>query len=166
MRYSLSHVIEADADTFWSLFFDKDFNDELYLRHLKYTSYEVLTDKIEPDGSRLRRTECVPKIDLPAPVRAIIGNSTGFTEVGHFDAATRRYTLQVVPAFGGDKITTTSELWVEADGDYRVKRLVTGAVSAKILGVSKLIEGIAERQTREMFELSAEFTNRWLRERR
>ena len=82
MRYTQDHLIETDVEKFWELFFDPEFNRALYLDHLKFTTFHVVEDVKAADGSRQRRIECVPKIDVPAPARAFFGNSAGYTEVG------------------------------------------------------------------------------------
>jgi hypothetical protein len=165
MEYSLSHTIETGLDTFWSLFLDPEFNRKLYLEHLKFTEYNVLEDNVASDGSRVRRVQCLPKIDIPPAAKAFFGNSAGYTEVGRFDPVARRYSMEVSPAFGGDKVKMRGQIWAEPAGPKQVTRYVTGEVTVKIFGLSKLIEKVTQQQSRDTYQQSADFTNRWLQER-
>jgi hypothetical protein len=162
MQYKLSHNIETGLDTFWSLFLDPEFNRKLYLEHLKFTEYNVLEDSVANDGTRVRRVQCLPKIDIPPAAKAFFGNSAGYTEVGRFDPVARRYAMEVSPAFGGDKVKMSGQIWAEPVGPRQVTRHVTGEVTVKIFGLSKLIEKVTQQQSHDTYQKSAEFTNHWI----
>jgi hypothetical protein len=165
VRYTIKHTIETDIDTFWNkVFFEPEFNRRLFTEHLRFTSYEVLEDRTEPNGVRHRRVECVPKVELPAPARKVFGDNLGFIEVGRYDPAVKRYYVQVLPKTGGDKIKTTTEIWLEPTGDKRCERIVSVDNSVKIFGIGTLIEGFIEQQTRDSYAKGAEYTNRYIQE--
>jgi hypothetical protein len=163
MHYELSHTINTDPETFWSkLFFDPELNRTLYVEELKFTSYKVLEDHTAPDGSRSRRLECVPKIDVPAAARAFFGNSAGYTEIGRFDPTARRYFMDVIPAFGADKIQMKMQIWVEPIGPKQITRHIAGDATVKIFGLSRLIESVTQQQSRDTYSRAAEVMNRWI----
>jgi hypothetical protein len=165
VRYTIKHTIETDIDTFWNkVFFDPDFNRRLFVEQLGFTTYQVLEDRTEPSGVRHRRVECVPKVELPAAARKVLGDNLGFVEVGRYDPAVRRYYVQVLTKTGGDKIKTTTEIWVEPLGDKRCERIVSVENTVKIFGIGTLIEGFIEQQTRDSYARAAEYTNRYLQE--
>ncbi|MET0386753.1 MAG: DUF2505 domain-containing protein [Polyangiales bacterium] len=166
MRYTIKHTIETDVDTYWSkLFFDAEFNRSMFVDHLGFTSYQVLEDRTDPDGTRHRKVEATPKIELPAAARKIFGDSFGYTEVGRFDPTARRYFIQVLPKVGGDKIKTTAEIWFEPVGDKRCERVVSIDTSVKVFGLGTLLEGFIEQQTRDSYARGADYTNRWIKEK-
>jgi len=163
VRYTIKHTIETDSDTFWNkVFFNPEFNKRLFIEHLGFTSYQILEERTDPDGVAHRRVECVPKVELPAPARKVLGDNLGFIEVGRFDPAVRRYYVQVIPKTGGDKIKTTTEIWTEPLGDKRCERVVSVDSSVKIFGIGTLIEGFIEQQTRDSYAKAADYTNSWL----
>jgi hypothetical protein len=165
VRYTIKHTIETDTDTFWNkVFFEPEFNRHLFIEHLGFTAYEVLEDRTDPNGVRHRRVDCVPKVELPAAARKVIGDNLGFVEVGRYDPAVKRYYVQVLPKTGGDKIKTTTEIWTEPLGDKRIERIVSVDSSVKIFGIGTLIEGFIEQQTRDSYARGAEYTNRFIRE--
>ena len=168
MRYTIKHTIETDVDTYWNkVFFDAEFNRELFVDFLHFTTYEVLEDVREPNGVVRKRVECAPKIELPGPARKILGDSAGFTEIGRFDPSQRKYFVDVLPkvAKAADKIKTTSEIWAEPRGDKRCERLVQVDTTVKVFGLGTLLEGFIEQQTRDTYAKAAEFTNRWIRDK-
>lgn len=169
MRYTIKNTIETDIDTFWNkVFFDAEFNRALFVECLGFTTYNVLEDKREADGTIRRRIECVPKVELPAAARKIFGQSAGYTEVGVFDPKTRKYTVDAIANMAADKIKTKSEIWVEPrgnPGDKRIERVVTVDNTVKVFGLGTLLEGFIEQQTRDSYNRGADFTNRWIKER-
>lgn len=166
MNYTIKHTLEIGVDTFWKdLFFDPEFNRAFCVDFLEFTTYDVLEQRSEPDGTVHRRVDCTPKVDLPAPVRKLFGDSVGFVEVGRFDPAKQKYFMEAVPHVGAERVKTTSELWVEAAGDKRCERIVNVHNSVKAFGVGTLIEAYIQQQTRDLYEYSADFANRWIRER-
>jgi hypothetical protein len=166
VRYTIKHTIETDVDTFWNkLFFDAEFNRNLFHDFLGFTGYEVLEERTEANGVVHRRVDCTPKVELPAPARKIFGNTVGYIEVGRFDPKTRRYTVDVQPKVGGDKLKSSSELWAEPLGDKRCERIVVVDNTVKAFGLGTLIEGFIEQQTRDMYARATDFTNRWIREK-
>lgn len=165
MRYTIKHTIETDIDTFWNkVIFEPEFNRKLFIEFLGFTTYNVLEDRTDPDGVRHRRIDCVPKIELPAAARKVLGDNLGFVEVGRYDPAVKRYYVQVLPKTGGDKIKTTTEIWAEPLGDKRCERIVSIDNSVKIFGIGGLVEGFIEQQTRDSYARGAEYTNRYIRE--
>lgn len=166
MRYTIKHTIETDVDTFWNtLFFDAEFNRALFVEGLHFTHYQVLEETREPSGVVRKRVEATPKIELPAPARKIFGDTAGYTEVGRYDPAAKKYFVEVIPKVAADKIKTTTEIWAEARGDKRCERLVLVENNVKVFGLGGLLEGFIEQQTRDTYAKAAEFTNRWIRDK-
>jgi hypothetical protein len=168
VRYTIKHTIETDIDTFWNkVIFEPEFNRKLFVEFLGFTTYNLLEDRTDPDGVRHRRVDAVPKIELPAAARKVLGDNIGFVEVGRYDPAVKRYYVQVLPKAGGDKIKTTTEIWAEPlgnPGDKRIERIVSVDNSVKIFGIGTLVEGFIEQQTRDSYARAAEYTNRYIRE--
>jgi len=164
MRFEFTHTIDTDLETFWRVYFDPEFNRALYLDHLRFSTYRVLEEREDAAG-RHRRVECAPKVELPAAVRKLFGDSTGYIENGHFDASTRRYRVDAVPNFGGEKLKTSNEVWAEAAGAKRTSRHARGEAQVKVFGLGSVIEGLIEKQARQIYDESAVFMNRWIREK-
>ncbi len=163
MRYTITHTFNTDVDTFWDkLFFDPEYNQALFQEHLRFNLYRVLELDRRADGSIHRRVECAPPIELPAVAKKVVGDSTSYVEDGVFDPKSRRFTIEVTPKVGADKIQTHLVLWAEPRGDKRLERIVEVDNSVKVFGVGKVLELFIEKQSRATYDSAAEFTNRWI----
>lgn len=163
MRYTIKHIFNTDIDTFWDkIFFDREYNDTLFKQHLGFTVYDVLELEKKDDGSVTRRVRGVPKAEIPAAVKKVLGDSAGYTEVGRFDPKARRFHVEVIPNTAADKIKTKLAMWVEPRGDEKVERFVEVDNQVKIFGVGKMVESVIEKQTRDNYGRAADFTNKWI----
>jgi hypothetical protein len=166
MRYTIRHTFDIDADTFWNkLFFDPEYNSALFERYLKFNPYRVLELDRRPDGSIRRKLECAPPVEIPAVAKKIIGDSTSYVEDGLFDPKTRRFTIEVIPKMGADKIKSRGAIWVEPRGDKRIERMAEVDNEVKVFGVGKILEAFIEKETRATYDQSATFTQQWIAEK-
>ena len=163
MRYTIRHTFNTDADTFWGkIFFDPDYNETLFLKHLGFTSYKLLELDKQPDGSVTRRVECTPKVEIPAAVKKVIGDTASYVETGRFDPKTKRFSVEVQPRVAADRIKTKVSMWVEPRGDKQVERVVEVDSTVKVFGVGGVIEKLIENATRTSYDQAAAFTNQWI----
>jgi hypothetical protein len=141
MRYTIRHTFDTDADTFWDkIFFDPEYNEALFLKHLGFTSYTLLALDRQADGSVTRRVECTPKVEIPAAVKKVIGDTASYVETGRFDPKTKRFSVEVQPRVAADRIKTRVAMWVEPRGDKKVERVVEVDSTVKVFGVGGMIE--------------------------
>jgi Protein of unknown function (DUF2505) len=162
----IEHVFECSEETFWTkLFFDEEYNRKLFKETLKFPVWKELSraDK----GSTIERVvEASPPIgDLPGALKAIVGDSAGYEERATFDKASHRCRIQVVPNRLSDKVSVSVEMWTEALGDKRCKRLVKANATAKIFGVGGLLEKKLLSDLERSYEKSAAFTNAFVAEK-
>jgi len=163
MKYTIRHTFNVDGETFWGrLFFDPAYNEALFRDHLGFSHYEVLELDKRPDGSVRRRVESAPKVEIPAMIKKVIGDSTRYVEDGRFDAKTQHFTVDVQPKVGADRFITRIIMWVEPRGDKKIERVVEVDSTVKVFGVGKVIELFIEQQMRANYDSSAEFTNKWI----
>ena len=165
MRYSIRHAFDADADTFWNVFFDADYNRVLFTEHLKFKLYHVLEFDRRADGVIVRRVECAPAVEVPAIARKIFGDATSYVEEGRFDPKAGRFTVDVRPKVGADRVQTRLEMRVEPRGERRIERIADIDNQVKVFGVGKVIEAFIENETRRTYDAAAEFTRKWLAEK-
>lgn len=166
MRFTIRHTFATDADTFWNqVFFDEAYNKELFEGFLHFPLYKILQLDKQADGTILRRIEAAPPVEIPAVARKVIGDSTSYIEEGRFDPNTKTFRVNVTPKVGGDRIKTTIAIRCEPRGDKRVERIADVDNQVKVFGVGKVIEAFIEKQTRDSYDASAEFTHRWISER-
>ncbi len=162
-KFTITHEINCDADTFWKLFFDKSYNEELFRKELGFPHYSIVEQR-ETDSEIYRKIAGQPKMDMPGPVQKLLGSGFSYTEEGRFNKATKTWTWKMTPSALADKLRQEGTLRIEAVGDKKVRRVAEMVIEAKVFGVGGLIESSAEKQLRQGWDHSATFTNRWIAE--
>ena len=160
-KFTVTHEIHCNVETFWKLFFDKGFNEKLYLEGLGFPAYKAL-EQNETETKITRRVEGTPKMNMPGPVAKLMGSNFSYKEEGSFDKATRIWTWKLIPSTLADKMRNEGSVSVEAVGDDKVRRVAELLIEAKIFGLGGLIESSAEKQLREGWDQSAVFMNKYI----
>ncbi len=161
--FTIRHTFDVDIETFWSkVFFDLEYNRKLYEEGLSF-GYSLI-EKKELDGGVIeRKIRTEPRLEAPAVVKKLIGDSIQYVETGRFDPKKRVWTFEITTSKLSDKIDISGQYWVEPKGD-KIERIVKTDIEVKIFGVGKTIAAFVEKSTRESYDKAARFTNRWLKE--
>ena len=159
--FTMNHEIRCNAERFWQVFFDREFNDKLYKEGLEFPEFSIVDQK-ETDTEITRKVAGMPKMNMPAPVAKVLGSGFKYVEDGTFDRSKRIWRWKMTPSKLADKLRNEGNLRVDALGDDKVRRVAELTIEAKIFGVGGLIESSAEKQLREGWDKSAAFMNKWL----
>jgi hypothetical protein len=163
----VEHTFNCSAATFWDkVFLDPEYNERLFKGELKFPVWREL--KSEERGGILHRTlEVVPYVgDLPATLKAVVGEGVGYEERGQLDRAAGRYKVEVVPNKLADKISVKVEMFTVPDGDNRCRRKARAEATVKIFGVGGTIEKRLLSDLERSYAKSAEFTNKFIAEKK
>lgn len=160
-KFTVTHEIRCNVETFWKVFFDKDFNEKLYLEALGFPEYKTL-EQNETDKQITRKVRAQPKMSLPGPVAKLFGSGFSYVEEGSLDKGTQVWRWKLNPSTLADKLRTEGVVRVEAIGDDKVRRVAEIEIEAKIFGVGGLIESSAEKQLREGWDASAAYMNKYI----
>jgi hypothetical protein len=160
-KFTVRHEINCNEDTFWKIFFDKAFNEELYLKALGFPAFKII-DQRETDTQIIRKVTGQPKMSVPGPVAKILGSNFAYTEDGTFDRSSKLWRWKLTPSTLADKIRNEGVLRIEPIGDDKVRRIADMEIEAKIFGVGGLMESSAEKQLREGWDESAVFMNKYI----
>lgn len=160
-KFTVTHEINCNPTTFWKLFFDRDFNDKLYLEELGYSEFKIL-EKDETDTQISCKLTTKPKMNLPAPVAKLLSTNYRYMEEGPFDKATQVYRWKRIPSTQPDKIRFEGSIRIEPIGDSKVRRIADITVECKIFGIGGLMESTFEKEMRYEFDQSAAYFNKSL----
>lgn len=160
-KFTVTHEINCNVDTFWKTFLDKDFNVQLYKETLGFPEWTIV-DQTEDDARAFRKVAAMPKMDVPGPVAKLIGSNFRYTEEGSMTKPDRVWRWKMTPSTLADKLFTSGVIRAEPIGDGKTRRIAEMAVEAKIFGVGGLIESSAEKQLRDGWDKSASFMNKYL----
>ncbi len=165
-KFTLRNIFETDEETFWNkIFFDREYNQRLYMDGLKFKSFELLELTGEPGGVRTRKAHTEPRTEAPAVVTKLIGGSIAYTEEGRFDPATKKWVYSITTSKMSDKLSIRGTFWVEPRGEKKIERICEIEVEVKIFGVGGAIESFIEKTTRESYDVAARFTNEFIKEK-
>jgi hypothetical protein len=166
LELRVDHVLECSEDVFWDqVFLDEAYNRGLFVELLKFTSHRELKRETK-DGLLHRVVEAVPPVgDVPAALKAVIGQGAGYEERGVLDRQKKSYRIEVVPNRLADKIEVRLELTTTPVGPKQCKRSVRGTVSAKIMMVGGLLEKKLVSDLEKSYTKSVDYTNRFVRDK-
>lgn len=162
----IEHTFECSESTFWDrIFFDEEYNTKLFLERLKFPVWRE-TKREERGGEIHRVVQLVPPMgDVPAALKKVIGDNAGYEERGVYDPAKRRYRIQVVPNTLADKLNVSCEMYTEAVGSDKTKRIFRADVSAKIFGIGGMLEKRIVSDLQRSYDASARFTQTFIAEK-
>ena len=156
----LNHVIKCSPERFWEVFFDQEFNKWLYTQALSFNEFTILEQSEGPNVRRKVRGS--PKVDLPGPIRKLVGDRFGYEETGTFNPSTKTWTWKMRPNAMADKMRMEGVVRVEAAGDGQCRRIADITIEAKIFGLGKMIEGTSEKEMTDGWNDSAVAMNKWI----
>ena len=160
--FTMRHDLDCDCDTFWRLFFEKDFNEQLY-KALQFPEWKLLDSK-ETDKEIIRTVKAMPKMDAPAAVVKLLGSSFGYDEEGRFDKATKTHKFIIKPNVMTEKLRNEGTVKCEPRGEGKSTRVVEIIAEAKVFGLGGMIESSFEKSFRTGWQQSADFINKWIKE--
>jgi hypothetical protein len=160
-KLMLNHEINCDADTFWKLFFNQDFNVAMYKQGLGFTEFQVLEQR-DGDRETFRKVHASPKVEMPGPLAKMFGGGLKYTEEGTFDKGSKIWRWKMTPSSMADKIKNEGTMRLEPAGAGKVRRIAEILIEAKIFGLGGMIEGMADKSLKEGWENSAKFMNKWI----
>ncbi|APR78345.1 Hypothetical protein A7982_03692 [Minicystis rosea] len=160
-KFTVTHEIHCDVDTFWKTFLDKEFNTKLYVDALGFPEFKVV-DQFEDDTRASRKVSAQPKMEVPAAVQKLFGSGFRYTEEGSMTKPERVWRWKMTPSTMADKLFTGGLIRVERIDDNRSRRIAEMSIEAKIFGVGGLIESSAEKQLRDGWDKSAVYMNKYL----
>jgi Protein of unknown function (DUF2505) len=164
-RVRIEHTFDCSEETFWSLFLEEKYNQDLFCGYLKFPFWKVTSAEETP--TELRRViEVEPYVgELPGAIKAVVGDKIRYREEGRLDKEKRRYFVKVVPSRLADKLLVSGEQYTESLGDKKCKRIFLAEITVKVFGVGGMIEKRIAADLERSYELGAKFTNRYVVER-
>jgi Protein of unknown function (DUF2505) len=166
MKTTLRHTFEIGADAFWrDIFFDHAFVERMYKEALGCTSVAFIEDSGDTSSGRSRRLTFTQRMEAPAPVRKLFGETTTMEERGDFDVQAKRWRFTMIPDRMPDKIRISGETWIEPAGEGKIERIMELEFSVSLFGVGGLVEKFMASATAESFAKQVEFIRDHIRRR-
>lgn len=158
-KFTVTHEIDCDSDTFWRVFLDRGFNEQLFREALGYPAYDVVEQQAT-GAETTRKVVARPKLNMPAPILKVLGSDFRYTEEGQLDQNVWRW--KITPNTLADKIRCEGILRLGPISDSKVRWIYEIELEARVFGIGGLMESSGEKQAREDLDRSAAFMNAWL----
>ena len=162
----IAHTFDCSAEDYWDkLFFDDEYNRELFLGRLRFEVWKVVSQ--DQDDRQIRRViEAVPPMpDLPSVLKKVVKDGLGYRETGIFDRSTRRYELSVATKSLPGRVTITGVTTTEPIDDKHCSRVHLAHVHANVRLVGGMLETRLLDDMDKSYAKAAEFSNRWIEQR-
>jgi hypothetical protein len=162
----VEHTFNCSEATFWDrIFLDPEYNERLFKTELKFPVWREVSRE-ERGGVLHRVLEVVPYVgELPAALKAVVGEGIGYEERGKLDRTAKRYDVEVVPNRLADKIQVRVSMSTVPDGEQRCRRKARAEANVKMFGVGGTVEKRLLSDLERSYQKSADFTNRFIAEK-
>lgn len=165
MRFTVEHVFNGiTLKDYEQLYFNEDFNVAL----CKAVNLDRALVRRDDDGKKVvRHVKVSPRgRDIPGPVAKVLGSDRiEYTEQIDYVWGANQGVWVSVSSLLTDKVDSRGTFrFVEVPGG--VKRVVDGEIKVKIFGVGGMIEKFICMDVEKSYDAAADFTRKWLAEKR
>ena len=154
-------IVPCSVDTFWNTFLDEQYMRKLFADVLAFKEFDIL--ELTPTGRKVRT---VPRMNLPAVIEKLVGDTFAYEEHGTLDRAGNTWRWKMAQDGGGKKkkelVATHGSIRVEPLADGKCRRINSATVEGKVFGLGGVIESAAEKEIRAAWAKEAVFLNEWL----
>jgi hypothetical protein len=164
MLIKISHDFDATEEQFYDVFLDRDAALRMYREYMAFPECTVTQND---EGDRVRRIiVAVPKMEMPAALAKLAGNTVRYTEDGVFDKKSRVYTWKTTTGFLPDKIKHEGVQRTESIGGGRIRRSAEITLEAKVFGLGGVIESTFKKAVHDGWEKATAFFRQEIAARR
>ena len=162
MKLQARHAFPCTPERYWEMYWSDSY-DKLLMHGATYDR-EVLEDREEPGGVRVRRVRITPHQDLPSAASALLGASKlVYEQENRFDPATGEVQWRVIPTILPGKL--------DARGSFKIvptpsgcEQVIDGDIQVKVRFVGGQIEKAVIAEVEKSYGKTAEIGRRWLQE--
>ncbi len=167
-KFTVTHDIHCNVERFWKVFFDKEFNTQLYTGTLGFPDFKVV-EQTDDETTVTRKVAAQPKMEVPGALQKLIGPASATRRRAH-EEGRGHLAVEDDPQHPGRQALhlgtrASAEAPSGTTGARRqrnVRRIAEITIEAKIFGLGGLIEGTTEKQMRDGWDKSAVFMNKYL----
>lgn len=152
----------TDVERFADTYFSEEFNNAV-ARHIGLKERRLVEE--EPAGANKvrRRVRMVPAVELPKPVKKLIGDhEISYDEVSVYDAEKHEVDYHIESG-AQDRVQVRGVIRFVPHKEG-VRRVIDGEVEVKVFGLGGLIERLIESEVQKGYEKIGAFMQRWLDE--
>ncbi len=167
MRLTATHALDVSPEGFFDdLFFDREFNERLYLEALEMKGFEILSLVAAGDvrSKRIRVTPR-PRVEPPAVVRKVLAGELSYTEEGTWRRQDGVYRYRTRTSMAAERIRISGSVRALPAGAGRCERTIEVDIDVALPLVGGQLERFVGEQLRASFDRGALFANEWIGEK-
>lgn len=163
MLTRIENVLRVSPEVFWQrLFFDADYNGRLYSL-LGFEAYEVQVLETLADGRVRRVLRAEPPIKAPDLLKRRLKGKVFYTEEGFYDPVRAVWEFVNESSVASDSTKVSGSIRAEPHPEGML-HLVELDIQVRAFGFGSMVEKAIEKNTRESYRVSTEFTNAYVQE--
>jgi hypothetical protein len=163
MHFRFEHTFDTDPKTFWEIFFDDGYTNEMY-RRVGMREHKIVEQK--DDGRTLKRiVHLTPAQEVPAVFKSVI-KDTGYTEHDLFHRERSAMEIVIEPGMMKNKFDFKGTYSVVDAGNGRCRRVFEGDCKVSVMIIGGQIEKFIVDQMRHSYEVAADVTKEWIARRK
>jgi hypothetical protein len=160
MKLNVRHRFDCSPDTFWKMYWDEAFDEQL--RKESGVLREVLEERTEGDVL-VRRVRLTPDRELPGPAASLLGaKKLVYEQENRWDRKTSTMHWRVIPTILPGKL--------DAKGTFQVlaapggcEQVVDGNITVNVMFVGGQIEKAVVAEVEKSYAKMADLCRDWLR---
>jgi hypothetical protein len=160
MKFTIAHEFECDPATFWEIFFDLEYQKEMY-SGLKIKERTVLLFE-EDEHEIRRRIKIMPERDLPGALKSVMKGDLGYIEHNVYYKGKDVMNVRIEPTLMKDRFRMEAVFRVVPLGPRRIRREFTGEISVSVPLLGGQIEKLVIADVRKSYDQAALTTARWV----
>lgn len=154
------HAFPCPPERYWEMYWSDSF-DEMLMDGATYDR-EVLEDREEAGGVRVRRIRITPHQELPSAAASLLGASKlVYEQENRFDPAKGEVTWRVIPTILPGKL--------DAKGSFRIvptasgcEQVIDGDITVSVRFIGGRIESAVVAEVEKSYTKTAEVGRKWL----
>jgi hypothetical protein len=160
-HFNFSHDFDTDAPAFWKVFFDEEYNVDLY-DHIKVKERKMLVFT-ETDETIHFEVKIMPMRDLPGIIKKIVGGDLGYIEKTTYYKGKDYMDVNIEPNLLKERTKIAAKYTVKALAPGKIRRSFEGDLSVDLPIVGKKVEATILEDVKRSYDIAAEVTTRWLK---
>jgi hypothetical protein len=160
MKFTIAHEFDCDAKTYWDIFFDLDYQKDMY-SGLGIKERTVLLFE-EDDREIRRKIKMVPQRDLPGALKSILKGDLGYIEHNVYHKGKDLMDVRIEPTLMADRFKMSAEFRVVTLGPKRVRREFVGEIKVSVPLFGGKIEDLVMTDVRKSYDQAAVTTAKWI----
>ena len=158
MKVTATEIYRCTPEFYFDKYFDPESRKTRETEGVGSLSWDLI-ENTQEGGKRRIRAKFVEKLDAPAAIRKIFGETSAFEEDSVWREGSNVIDMDILPEKMAKKMSLKGRYIVDDQGDGTCKVTLEMEVKVKIFGLGGLIEKMATKEVPHTFGKDAKYFN-------